>query len=98
MVNQIRISRSNKVLLAKNKNEDTEWIDKELAGCKFKDERIGKRFKSLLKQMSSSIGETIPFACQDWANTKAAYRFFSNNKVNESEILKGHFQSTRDRF
>ncbi|WP_087660247.1 transposase DNA-binding-containing protein [Caballeronia terrestris] len=21
-----------------------------------------------------SIGQSIPFACQDWANTKAAYR------------------------
>jgi hypothetical protein len=35
--------------------------------------------------------------CQDWANTKAAYRFFSNDRVNEADILAGHFQSTRDR-
>lgn len=97
MVNKIK-TISNKALLAKNENADTEWIDKELAGCKFKDERLGKRFKNLFSQMSSSIGETIPFACQDWANTKAAYRFFSNDRVNENEILKGHFQSTRDRF
>jgi hypothetical protein len=98
MVTLIRKSKSNNVLLPKTKNEDKEWIDKELAGCKFKDERLGKRFKSLFSQMSGSIGETIPFACQDWANTKAAYRFFSNDKVNEQEILKGHFQSTRNRF
>ena len=37
-------------------------------------------------------------ACQDWANTKAAYRFFSNARVNEGDILAGHFQVTRDRF
>jgi transposase-like protein len=37
-------------------------------------------------------------ACQDWASTKAAYRFFSNDRVDENEILSGHFQSTRDRF
>ena len=37
-------------------------------------------------------------ACQDWANTKAAYRFFSNERVSEAEILGGHFASTRDRF
>jgi hypothetical protein len=35
--------------------------------------------------------------CQDWANTKAAYRFFSNERVNEADILAGHFQSTGDR-
>ncbi len=44
MINQRRISKSNKVFLSKNKNEDNEWIDKELAGCKFKDERLGKRW------------------------------------------------------
>lgn len=91
-------SKSKKDLLPKNKNEDNEWIDQELAGCKFKDERLGKRFKSLFSQMSSNIGETIPFSCQDWTNTKAAYRFLSNDRVNEKEILKGHFQSTKDRF
>jgi hypothetical protein len=37
-------------------------------------------------------------ACQDWANTKAAYRFLSNERVSEDSILAGHFQSTRERF
>ena len=35
--------------------------------------------------------------CQDWANTKAAYRFLDNERVSETEILAGHFQATRDR-
>ena len=43
------------------------------------------------------MGESIPLVCQDWANTKAAYRFFSNDRVSEADILSGHFQSTRDR-
>ncbi|WGR73021.1 MULTISPECIES: IS4 family transposase [unclassified Bradyrhizobium] len=43
------------------------------------------------------MGQSIPLVCQDWANTKAAYRFFSNNRVSEVDILAGHFQSTRDR-
>ena len=30
-----------------------------------------------------SRGESIPLACQDWASTKAAYRFFSNERVHE---------------
>ena len=29
--------------------------------------------------------------CQDWANTKAAYRFLSNDRVSEADILAGHF-------
>ena len=43
------------------------------------------------------MGQGIPLACQDWANTKAAYRFFSNERVSEADILAGHFQSTRER-
>jgi len=52
----------------------------------------------LLEQLSDGAGETIPMACQDWANVKAAYRFFDNDRVNEKDILAGHFQSTRQRF
>jgi hypothetical protein len=37
-------------------------------------------------------------ACQDWTNTKAAYRFLSNGRVHEAAILAGHFQATRERF
>jgi hypothetical protein len=47
--------------------------------------------------MAGAMGGSIPLACQDWANTKAAYRFFSNDRVGEGEILGGHFLSTRDR-
>jgi hypothetical protein len=73
------------------------WIDRELADCEFKDERLGKRFRSLLEQLSASPGESIPLVCQDWANTKAAYRFLDNDRVSEAEILAGHFEATRDR-
>jgi hypothetical protein len=41
--------------------------------------------------------QSIPLVCQDWANTSAAYRFFSNERVSEAENLAGYFQSTRDR-
>ncbi|MGB9475574.1 MAG: IS4 family transposase [Candidatus Udaeobacter sp.] len=74
------------------------WIDRELEECTFVDERLAKRFRTLLEQLSDGTGESIPMACQDWANTKAAYRFLSNARVNEGDILAGHFQATRDRF
>src|ERR1700691_5340338 len=73
------------------------WVDRELADCEFKDERLGKRLRSLLAQLSSSPGDSIPLVCQDWANTKAAYRFLDNDRVSEVQILGGHFQATRDR-
>src|SRR5438105_14131636 len=73
------------------------WLDRELATCDFADQRLGRRFRTILEQIGSGVGQSIPLACQDWANTKAAYRFFSNDRVSEREILSGHFQSTRDR-
>ena len=76
----------------------TSWLDTELSACQFADARLTKRFKTLAEQLSEGRGETIPMACQDWASTKAAYRFFSNEKVGEQEILAGHFQATRQRF
>ena len=76
---------------------DDSWVDRETADCEFKDERLGKRFAALLGHLSSSPGDSIPLVCQDWANTKAAYRFLDNNRVSEAEILGGHFQATRDR-
>lgn len=33
-----------------------------------------------------------------WANTKAAYRFFSNDRGSEADILSGHFQAKRERI
>ena len=73
------------------------WVDQELAGSTFKDERLGRRLRKLLVQMAGAVGAPIPLACQDWANTKAAYRFLSNEAVSEAEILAGHFRSTRGR-
>jgi hypothetical protein len=73
------------------------WLDGELAGCSLADERLNKRLRKLLAQIGNAMGQSIPLVCQDWANAKAAYRFFSNERVSEADILAGHFQSTRDR-
>ena len=78
-------------------NIDT-WLEREVAGCAFQDVRHGKRFRTLLDQFSNRIGGSIPFACLDWASTKAAYRFLSNNRVSEEHILARHFACTRQRF
>ena len=74
------------------------WTDREVDESVFKDARLGRRFHELLKQMGGGMGESIPLACQDWANTKAAYRFFANERVSEGDILSGHFDATRKRF
>lgn len=85
-------------MIIDNLDKSKSWLDKELSSCKLKDERLEKRLKTLCEQLWDGLGNPIPFACQDWANTKAAYRFFSNDRVSEAEILHGHFESTKERF
>jgi hypothetical protein len=75
-----------------------EWIDSEVVGCKFRDARRGKRLRQILEKLPSGVGSATPWACQDSANTKAAYRFFSNDRIGVANILAGHFASTRERF
>jgi hypothetical protein len=56
-------------------------LQQELAGCEYKDERLEMRFSMVLRQLSEGTAESIPVACQDWANAKAACRFFSDERV-----------------
>src|SRR5690606_614621 len=78
--------------------DGTAWLDEELAGCSFADDRLGKRLRALLERLGGALGASLPLACQDWAATKAAYRFFANPRVSETEILAGHFAATRSRL
>lgn len=73
-------------------------MDKENAARNFRDERLKKRFRLLLQQFWNGVGQTILFACQDWASTKPSYRFVANGQVCEHDILSGHFQATREPF
>ena len=74
------------------------WIDRETEGCRFPDERLGKRLRKVMESLSKGLGHSLPLACQDWAATKAAYRFMDNPRVKENTILAGHFEATRSRF
>ena len=97
MTKQRELQSSRKVDHA-SASQTKPWIDRELAGSEFRDTRLNKRFRKLFEQLSDGTGESIPLVCQDWANTKAAYRLLSNPRVNEGDILAGHFQSKGDRF
>jgi hypothetical protein len=78
-----------------SESRSKEWIDNEVVECEFEDVRHRKRLRHLLEQFSGRIGSMTPWASEDWANTKAAYRFFANERISEANILAGHFDSTR---
>ena len=51
------------------------WTEREVDETAFKDARLGRRFGEVIRQIGDGMGESFPYACQDWASTKAAYRF-----------------------
>lgn len=71
---------------------EASWMVDEVLGCQFRDRRLARRFGIVLRQISEASCESIPQACQDWANAKAVYRFFANERVSEAD------RSTRGRF
>src|SRR5215218_10317245 len=78
--------------------KDQTWIEEEMAGCQFGDQRLKPRATTIVGQIFGKLGESIPAACQDYANAKAAYRFFDNDSVSEAHILSGHFEATKERI
>ena len=75
-----------------------EWVDNELRLMNFGDHRLNKRAKTILKTFSLSPEKSIPSAHNGWSETKAAYRFLSNPKVNPEKILALHRQATIKRI
>ena len=73
---------------------DADWQDAEIACASLPDQRLARRLRRLLDQMSAAPGQPVPAACGDWASTKAAYRFFDNPRITEHGILAGHFAAT----
>ena len=63
------------------------WADGEVAGCDLGDRRLVERLRTLLRQLGAAVGQPLPLACQDWAATKAAYRFFDNAAVRRGRHL-----------
>ncbi len=49
--------------MEKPTSNDLTWIDQELAGSAFRDERLGKRLRKIVTQLDKAVGEPIPLAC-----------------------------------
>jgi hypothetical protein len=72
----------------------TEWNEAEFAGIDLGDARLNARAIKLLGQLSAQPQAYINQACEDWAASKAAYRFFDNDRVEAANMLAPHYQQT----
>ena len=62
------------------------------------DKRLDNRCNQLINQFMKKPTASIPQACGSWKDTKAAYRFFTNESVTPDKILKPHYAQTAKRI
>jgi hypothetical protein len=76
----------------------TEWIHQELETVDLNDKRLDRRLGEVLLALSQQPNVSIPAACGGYAETMAAYRFFSNEKTTLENILAPHRDATLKRI
>lgn len=79
------------------KESDAGWAAEEFADVCLGDKRLDARLVTLCDRFSDSPESPINQACADWAETKAAYRFFQNENVEAGEILAAHRRKSAQR-
>jgi hypothetical protein len=74
------------------------WAVAELAVINLNDKRLDRRCRKLAADLGQQPSASINQACEDWANSKAAYRFFANEAVTPAQLLAPHTQRTLERM
>jgi len=85
-------------LASKQKSNKISWATEEFSKIRLKDKRLNQRCQKLASVLEHQSTQPINQACEDWADTKAAYRFFDNPKVAPDKILAPHCQRTVKRM
>lgn len=73
------------------------WATDEFKEVDLGDKRLDSRLVKLCDSFSESPESPINQACADWAETKAAYRFFQNKNVDVGRIMSAHREKTSGR-
>lgn len=77
-----------------NSEPISSWALSEFGIVDFCDKRLSNRLLKLSDSFAKSPESSINRACENWGQTKAAYRFFQNDNVDESKILDAHASKT----
>jgi hypothetical protein len=79
-------------------DSDPTWAFNEFAAADFNDQRLTSRLQFIAGQFVQQPVASIPQACGNWTNSKATYRFCSNEKVSFGAILAPHYDRTLERL
>ena len=72
-----------------------EWAQEEFAFADLGEPRLNKRVVNIATHLAANPGGTLPQAFADWAELKAAYRFFDNPRVDFQKVVRPHVERTR---
>lgn len=64
-----------------------DWVTEELSSLTLCDKRLNSRAHKVLSQLSHNPTGSIPVACSGARESKAAYRFFDNERVNKEAYM-----------
>jgi hypothetical protein len=73
-----------------------QWAKTQFAVAQLGDQRRNKRLVNIAQRLAASPGGTLPQAFPDWAELKAAYRFFSGPGVSFDSLVGPHLERTRE--
>jgi len=73
------------------------WVEEEFGSAALGDRRLTDRLMTIAQDFYARPQASVPQACQDYAKTKAAYRFFENDKAVFDTILEPHYAATLQR-
>lgn len=74
------------------------WVHDEFRAANFGDRRLFLRFLIVAQHLARLPEAPVNQASQGWPKTKAAYRFFDNDKVGAKDILEPHIAKTAQRI
>ncbi len=77
--------------------ENDNWALEEFGNVALGDKRRRTRLIKICGRLSEMPASSINQAWVDWAETKAAYRFFPNDNVEVQNILAAHRAKTVER-
>lgn len=74
------------------------WIEVEFETLDLNDKRLEARAHQIVSDLSARPTGSIPEFSENWAATKAAYNFFSNESVSAAAMLAAQRQATLERM
>lgn len=73
------------------------WCHSEFGAINFGDKRLNNRFIRVAEKIVGNPTRSISEACGEWADAKAAYRMFDNERLSSAKILEEHRKNTINR-